>query len=85
MESRRPQAPRTSERASTAQTVESARLPTYTTPSPTVAELGPIVRLRPRTSTSVVGKPEICVTLPVAVSTTSTAPVLPAGAQTKPV
>ncbi|PYQ12413.1 MAG: hypothetical protein DMF80_18525 [Acidobacteria bacterium] len=85
IESRRPHVPFLSERASTAQTDESPRLPTKTTPSPMVTELGPTTRLRPRASTSAVGKPESWVTLPLAVSTTSTAPVLPAGTHTKPV
>src|SRR5262245_43742400 len=66
-----------SDAASIAQTFESPRLPTYTTPSPTVAELGPTVRLRPSRSNSAVGKPSTAVIVSVAVSTTSTRPVLP--------
>ena len=69
-------------RASNAHTRLSPRLPTHTTPSPTVAELGPIAG-RPGRGEGAVAKPPIDVTLPVAVSTTSTFPVLPAGTQTR--
>jgi len=76
-------APFTSETAPMPHTLESPRLPTKTTPSPTLAELGPTVRLRPPRSTSVVGKPVTGVTESVLASMTATLPVLPAGIQTR--
>lgn len=79
------QAPRVSLAASTAHTSELARLPTYTSPAPTVAELGPTTRLAPFfPAFSTVGKPSMRVSFPVAVSSTSTLPVSPAGIHTRP-
>src|SRR5262252_4420587 len=75
--------PRCKVRRSKAHTLSSPRLPTHTTPSPTVAELGPILG-RPGRDDGFVANPPSGVTLPVATSTTSTLPVLPAGTQTLP-
>src|SRR6516164_9726603 len=80
-----PQFFRASVFSSTAHTLESARSPMYTTPSPIDTPLGPSARLRPLTSSSFVAKPEISRTLPLLVSTTLTEPMLIAGTQTYPV
>src|SRR5437667_259743 len=77
------QGPTRSDSAPTAHTLESPRLPTYTTPSPTVAELGPTVRFVPFRSSSAVANPSTLDTRPSTPSTTSTLPVLPAGTHTR--
>ncbi len=65
--------------ASNAHRLESARLPTNTTPSPTLAELGPATR----SARFTVGCPVISCTAPVVPSMTSMRPELPAGTQSE--
>src|SRR5580704_10414401 len=67
--------------ASTGQTSFVARLPTYTTPSPTQAALGPRVRFLPLASRTSVLNPSTREKVREPVSNTSTVPVNPTGTQ----